>query len=96
MSKWWANELAYEMALSQHRAGHMSDGELRRFGRECRPRRPRWLVRLAFELRLMGITLRRFFYRDHDWQLRVERFLRKRLGGFWFGQPDNREALSHD
>ena len=90
------HEMLYDMATGLHKAGLVSDEELREWDLECRPRRARWRALLGEELFLWSITVERFFYWDHDWQRRVESFLRKRLGGFWFGRTDNREALSHD
>ena len=90
------SEVVYEITLGLHKVGLVSDEELRQCDLVCRPRRPRWVALLAFELSLWGIWARRFFYWDHLWQRRVECYLKKRLGGLWQGQPDSPETLGRE
>ena len=87
-------EHLYEISRDLHEAGLLSDEKFREHDLMCRPRRARWRVQLGDALYGWGRRTERFFYWDLLWQRRVESFLRKRLGGFWLGQPDNREALA--
>ena len=93
-------EHLYEMSVGLHKAGLLSDEELRQHDLECRPRRAMWRVRLGDTLDGWATLTERFFYWDLLWQERLESFLRKRLGSLrkrlialWQGQADDREAI---